>query len=165
MCAFNDLIRDLEVADIPLSNRAYTWSSKRQNPVFSKLDRFFLSTDWSLNFPKIELKALEMIVSDHVPLLLTCKGNAPKPSPTRMETFWFAYKEVEKKLCEIWSNLPCSNSLQVFHNNTNRLHKELGHGIGSSSGRPTINYNYAGKPFYSWTRQRRRLRLLKVSSN
>lgn len=47
MNLFNDLIRDMQVIDIPLKNRMFTWSSKRPEPVFSKLDRIFVSTEWS----------------------------------------------------------------------------------------------------------------------
>ena len=123
---FNDLIRDLEIQDIPLNNRAFTWSNKRPDPVFSKLDRFFLSTHWSLCYPKIELQALEMVVSDHVPLLLSCKKNATTPCPIRMETFWFDYEEVGTRIQEIWANSsPQSNSLFLFYDNISRLHSVL----------------------------------------
>lgn len=47
MCAFNDLVRDLGLMDVELSNRSYTWSSKRPQPVFSRLDRIFLSPHWA----------------------------------------------------------------------------------------------------------------------
>lgn len=126
MCSFNDLIRDLEILDIPLVNRAFTWSSKRPKPIFSRLDRTFLSTDWNLSFPKIELEALEMVVSDHVPLLLTCKKPATKPCPIRMESFLLDYEEVGIKIKEIWSNVnPISNGMQTFHSNVTQLHSHL----------------------------------------
>lgn len=71
MFEFNDLIRELQLIDVQLQNRDYTWSNKQPVPIFSKLDRCFLSSDWALMYPIITLTALEIIVSDHVPLLYT----------------------------------------------------------------------------------------------
>lgn len=82
MCAFNDLVRDLGLMDVELSNRSYTWSNKRPRPVFSRLDRIFLSPHWATAFPIIQMTALAMIVSDHVPLLLNCTmRSTSKPPP------------------------------------------------------------------------------------
>lgn len=54
MCAFNDMIRDFDLMDVEMSNRSFTWSSKRPRPVFSRLDRVLLSIypmdpDFSVN--------------------------------------------------------------------------------------------------------------------
>lgn len=78
MDLFNQFIQDAALIDIPLKNRQYTWSNKRPQPTFSKIDRVFVSTHWNITYPLITLEALEMMVSDHAPLLLTCKNNAPQ---------------------------------------------------------------------------------------
>lgn len=81
MCAFNDLIRDLELSDIDLQNRLYTRSNNRPEQTFSKIDRVFLTNQWMLACPSIKLKALEVAVSDHVPLVLNCSGIGTRPAP------------------------------------------------------------------------------------
>lgn len=48
MSLFNDLIRDLDLIDIPLRNRRFTWCSNRPEPTHSKLDRIFITPDLSL---------------------------------------------------------------------------------------------------------------------
>lgn len=71
---FNQFISEVGIMEVPLRNRKYTWSSKRPDPVFSKLDRVFTSNEWVLGYPILLLEVREMVVSDHTPLLLTCKG-------------------------------------------------------------------------------------------
>lgn len=94
MCLFNNAIRDLRLMDIPLKNCAFTWSSKRLEPVFSKLDRVFLSPQWSVQFPIITLEAFEMTVSNHPPLLLTCKQQLPQKIKERIEASTQSITEV-----------------------------------------------------------------------
>lgn len=85
MEGFNDLITNLQLMDIPLKNRDYRWSSKRPEPTFSRLERVFVFPEWSLNFPVVTLTALEMVTSDHVPLILSCKQRHALATPLRME--------------------------------------------------------------------------------
>lgn len=104
MSEFNDLIRDLQLIDVPLLNRDYTWCNKQPAPLFSKLDRCLLSPEWALMFPSITLTAMEMIVSDHVPLLLQYKTPPTKKAPFRLEKFWFQYRYAHEKVAQIWSS-------------------------------------------------------------
>lgn len=71
---FNVFVASAELVDTPLINRKYTWSSKRPNPVFSKIDQIFTTSDWTAAYPVITLEALEVLVSDHSPLVLKCRG-------------------------------------------------------------------------------------------
>lgn len=127
MDLFNSLISELQLCDVPLKNRRYTWTSKRPDPSFSKIDRVFMTTDWSLCFPVITLTALEMVVSDHVPLLLTCKQRQTKATPYRLEKFWFKYPEVRNKVRDIWQQTDMNRRLQCkeFDEKIKRLHHEL----------------------------------------
>lgn len=49
--AFTNLISELELQDIRMRGRRYTWSSSRQRPAMAKLDRFLVSADWSARYP------------------------------------------------------------------------------------------------------------------
>ena len=43
---FNAIIQSLELRELELSGRQYTWASRRENPTFEKLDRVLASTEW-----------------------------------------------------------------------------------------------------------------------
>ena len=51
MDSFNDLIRALDLIDISLGGRSFTWLNKRASPTFAKLDRFVASKTWDDTFP------------------------------------------------------------------------------------------------------------------
>lgn len=127
MQLFNDLIRELEVEDVPLQNRAYTWCSKRPDPNFSKIDRVFLTPGWAIRFPLITLRALEMVVSDHCPLVLSCSQRSTSKKEPRWENFWFDFPEVKEKVSYIWctGDLKSHIGLSGFYAKTESLHKEL----------------------------------------
>src|ERR1039457_7122972 len=42
MLDFNNFIDESGIIDVPLQGRKFTWSSRRPQPTFSKLDRIFL---------------------------------------------------------------------------------------------------------------------------
>lgn len=47
---FNEVIRYLDLIDLPLNGRQLIWTNKREIPSFAKLDRFLLNKDGSLHF-------------------------------------------------------------------------------------------------------------------
>lgn len=108
MILFNDIIRDLEMVDVPLKNRAYTWCNKQPTPSFSKLDRILMSPTWSLHFPIITLNVLDMAVSDHCPLLLSCNQQRTTKKEAKWENFWFTYAEVHQMVNKMWGEGPLS---------------------------------------------------------
>ncbi|XP_078153111.1 uncharacterized protein LOC144548310 [Carex rostrata] len=124
MDRYNEFIDLLQLLEVPLQNRNYTWSSKRPEPSFSKLDRLFLSTEWSSRFPSISLQALEMAVSDHVPLLLCCKQLQTSPKPPRLEKAWFQYPFLREVVNHNWQP-GVNNDLASFQTRCDRMHKEM----------------------------------------
>jgi exonuclease III len=67
---FNAIIESLDLREISLSERQYTWASRRENPTFEKLDRVLASVEWENKFPLVSVQALTRAGSDHTPLLL-----------------------------------------------------------------------------------------------
>ncbi|XP_078178587.1 uncharacterized protein LOC144572790 [Carex rostrata] len=129
MFQFNDLIRELQLIDVQLQNRDYTWSNMQPVPIFSKLDRCFLTSDWAMMYPIITLTALETIVSDHVPLLLHMKTPQQRKSHKRLERFWFKYRYAHCLTNTIWETAAQQvndDPLKEFEIKTEKLHKELG---------------------------------------
>lgn len=67
---FNAIIDGLDLRELVMSGRQFTWANNLQNPTFEKLDRVLMSTEWEQKFPLSTLQALTREISDHTPLLL-----------------------------------------------------------------------------------------------
>jgi len=85
---FNDLINALCLIEIPLADRAYTWSNNRADTTLVRLDRCFVNVEWDAIFPNTTLSTLTRFCSDHVPLLLTACTRIPRGSCFRFENSW-----------------------------------------------------------------------------
>ena len=90
---FNDSLNDLGVIEIPLRDRAYTWSNKRETPTLVRLDRVFVDLIWSATYPKTTLNSLTRFTSDHVPLLVNVTTAIPRPSCFRYDRSWSFHEE------------------------------------------------------------------------
>jgi endonuclease/exonuclease/phosphatase family metal-dependent hydrolase len=73
---FNAVIDDLNLKELQMSGRKYTWANNLATPIFEKLDRILVTTEWEEKFPLSTVQALTREVSDHTPLLL----NSGEPS-------------------------------------------------------------------------------------
>jgi hypothetical protein len=87
---FNAIIEHLNLREIALSGRQFTWASRRQTPTYEKLDRILASIEWEQKFPLVTVRALSRAGSDHTPLLIDSGvkahlGNKPGFS---FELFW-----------------------------------------------------------------------------
>ncbi|KAJ3691188.1 hypothetical protein LUZ61_020352 [Rhynchospora tenuis] len=109
MLAFNSLIAQLNLVEIPLTGRKFTWSSKRPTPSFSRLDRAFLSHSWLSLQLSFTLADLPATTSDHAPLLLTISTLTRRPKRIfKFETFWLNYPEVFTIVQQAWQEASLS---------------------------------------------------------
>jgi endonuclease/exonuclease/phosphatase family metal-dependent hydrolase len=67
---FNAIIENLNLREICLSGRQFTWASRRVIPTYEKLDRVLASVEWEQKFPLVSVRALTRSGSDHTPLLI-----------------------------------------------------------------------------------------------
>ena len=67
MRRFRGVIDDLQLEELHLSGRLFTWSNGRDEPT---LDRAFASLEWLEQFSSYHLRCLSSDCSDHGPLLL-----------------------------------------------------------------------------------------------
>lgn len=79
-----------------MSNAKYTWSDKREVPVFSKIDRFFVSGGWLDFFSNVAINRLQRITSDHFPIMLQSGNFSWGPSPFRFENVWLSHPDFQK---------------------------------------------------------------------
>ena len=60
MCRFCHTLDSLELIELSLSNRHFTWSSERDTPTLERLDRVFASVDWVEQHPYYLLRTLSL---------------------------------------------------------------------------------------------------------
>jgi endonuclease/exonuclease/phosphatase family metal-dependent hydrolase len=68
MLLFNRIISQLDLVEIPLKGRAFTWSNMQDNPLLEKLDWIFTSANWTTLFPHTIATPLAKLSSDHIPI-------------------------------------------------------------------------------------------------
>jgi hypothetical protein len=60
----------MNLKEIQLTGRKYTWANNLAVPTFEKLDRILVTTEWEEKYPLTTVQALTRGVSDHTPILL-----------------------------------------------------------------------------------------------
>jgi hypothetical protein len=112
MLPFNDLINDLDLHEIQLFGRQFSWSNKRPIPSLSKLDRTFLSNHWAaLNTHIPFLSDLPTPTSDHVPLTLRFKDITNQRHRTFFfERHWLQFTEAQQIVHSEWHSVAVTNN-------------------------------------------------------
>jgi hypothetical protein len=55
MGCFCHLLNDIELSEVHLMGRRFTWSNEREAPTLVRLDRVLASVDWEELFPECAL--------------------------------------------------------------------------------------------------------------
>ena len=105
MRRFSDILNDLELRDLPLQVRPYTWRGGLNDRSRSRLDRFLVTVDWESHCNKVIQRCLLRPVSDHFPILLDSDGVRTGPSPFRFKLMWLKYEGFKRILKGWWQNL------------------------------------------------------------
>jgi hypothetical protein len=63
-------IESLDLREIALSGRQFTWANHHEVQTFKKLDRIQASVEWENKFPLVSVRALTRSGSDHTPFLI-----------------------------------------------------------------------------------------------
>jgi hypothetical protein len=125
---FNAVIDSLDLREIDLSGRKFTWSNSRRVPTYEKLDRVLVSTEWEKNFPLATVEALNRDISDHTPLLLSTGDGVKlrKPPPFKFELGWLLKEGFFEKVSEVWTKESKGSSpMQRWQNKIRRLRQFL----------------------------------------
>ncbi|WVZ78989.1 LOW QUALITY PROTEIN: hypothetical protein U9M48_026623, partial [Paspalum notatum var. saurae] len=103
MALFRRFLDEVELAELHLDGRLFTWSNERVHPTLECIDRAFASVDWLGLFPDHWLRALSSDCSDHAPLLLhTCCVPWVKRR-FRFESIWPKFPGFLETVVEAWS--------------------------------------------------------------
>jgi hypothetical protein len=101
---FNDIIENLELREIEMVGRQFTWANNLVPPTFEKIDRVLMSPDWELKFPNVTVQALDRFRSDHTPLLLNDKAptNLGNHYEFKFELVWLIREGFHDMVSSIW---------------------------------------------------------------
>jgi hypothetical protein len=103
---FNAVIDGLNLKELQMSSRKYTWANNLATPTYEKLDQILITTEWEEKFPLSMVQALTREVSDHTPLLL----NSGEPSHIatspmfKFELGWLLRDGFMDMVRDIWMN-------------------------------------------------------------
>src|ERR1041385_638698 len=126
MLQFNESISNLALVEIPLKDRAFTWSNMQDAPLLEKLDWVFTSEHWTASFPNTSVRTLAKRTSDHAPFCISIGTTIPKARIFRFENFWLKHKDFKQVVSDIW-NQPTQepNSAKNITAKFKRLRKGL----------------------------------------
>jgi endonuclease/exonuclease/phosphatase family metal-dependent hydrolase len=85
---FHRFINDVELQEIPLLGRKFTWSNEREAPTLVWLDRVFATDGWDLLFPDCILQSSASTISDDCPLLLGLHEFTQGMHRFHFESYW-----------------------------------------------------------------------------
>jgi hypothetical protein len=103
MLLLNDIISHLDLIEVHLKNRAYSWSNIQVNCLLEKLDWVFTSSNWTMIFPNTKACALSHATSDHVPYVTQMETMMHKSNLFRFENFWISFLDILPTMEFFWS--------------------------------------------------------------
>jgi hypothetical protein len=101
MTAFNSFLVDLELVDMPLVGRAFTWFHPN-GVTMSRLDRLLISNSWFDVWGSPNVWVLTRDVADHCPLLLKYSSSDWGPKPFRFNNFWLQNSTFKDIVLNTW---------------------------------------------------------------
>lgn len=120
MGRFRRLLDDIELKDIYLNGRRYTWSNERDYSTLDLecLDGAICSVDWEDMYPDCFLQSFATTMSDHCPLLLSTSTSLGSAKRFRFESFWPKMDGFQEAVAEVWDKgqLPSDPMLRLFQN-------------------------------------------------
>jgi exonuclease III len=103
MNKFREFVAELELKELYMHGRLFTWSNEREEPTLTRIDRALVSVDWDLCNPDALLQALTTNVSDHAPLHLSLSAGFRPKRRFRFEVFWTKLEGFEEAVKAGWT--------------------------------------------------------------
>lgn len=126
MQRFKGLLDRLELKELPLPGRRFTWANTGPNPTQTKIDRAFCTTDWDLLFFAARLFPLSSSSSDHAPLFLLGCDPPQRSVSFRFESYWLEIPGFLDVVKNSWErHLLASNPFSVLRLKLCRLARDL----------------------------------------
>jgi hypothetical protein len=125
---FNAVINSLDLREIELSGRKFTWANSLPEPTFERLDRVLVSTEWELKFPQATVQALPReITSNYTSLLLSFGDTRGASQPIfRFELGWLIRDDFREVVERSWtSDCEGNTSIDIWQTKIRRLRQFL----------------------------------------
>jgi exonuclease III len=125
---FNAIIESLDLRELVLSGRQFTWASRRDIPTYEKLDRVLASVSWEQKFPLVSVRALTRSGSDHTPLLLDSGEQAHHGNKVgfSFELSWLKRDGFYDMVAHQWNAIHCGKTpMEVWQNKVRHLRNFL----------------------------------------
>ncbi|XP_066317643.1 uncharacterized protein [Miscanthus floridulus] len=107
---FNQTIDALQLFELPLLDRLFTWTNKRASPTLARLDRAFICTGFGELYPSTTLTSGHRPTSDHTPIIATIQSKIPKPSAFRLERSWLLDPSYLPAALLAWHSVPSGDN-------------------------------------------------------
>lgn len=101
MADINAIIDKLELMDLPLLGRKFTWSKSDNDNKWSRLDRFLVNPVW-LSLFNWKQWGLGRVLSDHCPIVLKDDPRDWGPKPFRFINAWTLHPKFGSVVKEFW---------------------------------------------------------------
>ncbi|WJX46636.1 hypothetical protein P8452_33416 [Trifolium repens] len=101
MVAFNSFIENLDLVDMPLVGRDFTWFHPNGISM-SRLDRLLISSSWGDVWGAPTVWVLSRDVADHCPLILKYSNSNWGPKPFRFNNFWLQNSSFKELVSNAW---------------------------------------------------------------
>ena len=98
---FNEVVYNLEVEDVSLVGRKFTWYNLN-GFAMSRIDRAFISEEWREFWGNVSLWAIPRDVSDHCPLVLKGDTSDWGPKPFQFKNYWLENRKFKGVVEEAW---------------------------------------------------------------
>ena len=115
MGRFRRFVNELELKEIPLLGRRYTWSNERDSPTLVKLDRVLCTNDWEDIYMDCVLQTHATEMSDHCPLILGLREGFIGKRRFHFESFWTRLDGFHETVQKSWESpvQDCSPLLRI----------------------------------------------------
>lgn len=122
---FARLVSDLDLLNITLQGRRFTWSNERDDPSMAQLDRFLISSDWNTKFPNSQQLSLPNTSSDHCPISYTAQTQFQKTNLFRFENCWLKFQQLDELVAQQWEQMGEANTPEQLHGKFKALQKAI----------------------------------------
>ncbi|XP_020236162.1 uncharacterized protein LOC109815778 [Cajanus cajan] len=100
---FNHFIAQMELEDVPLAGRKYTWY-KPNGRVKSRIDRVLVLLGWLERWPRVAQLVLNRGISDQCTILMRNREIDWGPKPWRFFNFWLNDSECRELVSRTWAD-------------------------------------------------------------
>lgn len=105
MTAFRRFLSEVQLKDMYLHGRRYTWSNEQQNATMVKLDRVLYNEQWNTAFPNCLLQGLSTSALDHCPLILVTNNSFKPCRQFRFENMWTKWDGFQDTVQSAWTSV------------------------------------------------------------